>query len=307
MRILITGATGTIGQRLVARALASGEQVRVVGRDVARLQVAAPGAEPVGWDGVRLPPSSLEGVDVVFHLAGESVAGRWTAAHKRRVRDSRIDGTRAVVSSMKEAAYRGAFVCASAVGFYGDRGDEVLTERSDSGAGFLAEVCRAWEHEASLATALGVRVVHARTGLVLDPAGGALPAMLPAFRAGIAGRLGDGRQWMPWIHVEDVLGLLWHAARVDVQGAMNVSAPEPATNAEFTRALARVLGRPAFLPAPAFALRAVLGEMAELVLVSQRAVPEVALRTGYVFRHTDLASALAAALERPSTGHVAHA
>jgi len=303
LRVLITGATGSIGRRLAARLLAIGDEVRVVGRDRERLSRAFPSATPVIWDGLHLPAESLDGVDVVFHLAGEPVAGhRWTEAHKRRVRESRVESTRAIVASMRGRMIGGALVCASAVGIYGARGDEVLTEASAPGEGFLAEVCVAWEREANAAATFGTRVVNARMGIVLDRDGGALARMLPVFRTGLAGRLGDGKQWMPWIHIDDVVGLLIHAAKNDaVTGPMNVAAPAVVTNAEFTRVLARTLGRPAFFAAPSFALRAVLGEMAHMILGSQRVVPEVAKRTHYVFRHTELAEALASVLELPIT------
>ncbi len=261
-----------------------------------------PGATPVVWDGVNLPPGSLDGVEVVFHLAGEPVAPglRWTAEHKRRIRDSRVGSTEAIVAAMRGLPGTPVLVCASAVGLYGSRSDEVLTEASAPGTGFLAEVCVEWERAASAAAASGARVVNARTGIVLDRDGGALGRMLPLFRAGLAGRLGDGKQWMPWIHLDDVVGLLVHAARTDrVSGPMNVVAPDPVRNEEFTRVLARALRRPALFPAPSFAMRAVLGEMSEVVLGSQRVVPEVALKTGYAFRHTELAEAIASVLERP--------
>lgn len=302
MRVLVTGATGSIGSKLVARSLAAGDEVRVVGRDGHKLSKMFPSAIPVVWDGVHMPTDALAGVDVVYHLSGEPVAAgfRWTEAHKRRIRESRVDSTREIVSAMRAAAFSGALVAGSAVGLYGSRGDEVLTESSAPGEGFLAEVCRDWEREATAAAAFGVRVVNARTGIVLDRQGGALARMVPLFRTGLAGRLGDGKQWMPWIHIDDVVGLFMHAARTpSVTGPMNVVGPAPVTNAEFTKALARVLGRPAIVAAPSFAVRAVLGEMSEVLLGSQRVVPEAAQRTRYVFRHPELAEALASVLELP--------
>lgn len=303
MRVLVTGATGSIGKRLTARLIAAGDEVRVVGRDAARLAKIFPRATPVAWDGIHLPEGALRGVDVVVHLAGEPVAeGRWTEAHKRRVRESRVESTRALVERMRAEMIGGTLVCASAVGVYGSRGEEILTETSAPGEGFLSEVCTEWEREARAAEAFGVRVVNARIGIVLDRDGGALAKMLPIFRAGLAGKLGDGKQWMPWIHIDDVVGLLLHAAKNEsISGPMNVAAPAAVSNAEFTRVLARTLGRPAFFAAPSFALRAVLGEMSSVVLGSQRVVPEVAQKSRYVFRHPELAEALASVLELPST------
>jgi len=295
-RALVTGASGLLGRRLV-RAWGE-ERTVVVGRDPARLAKTFPRARAVGWDGASLlAPDALEGVDVVLHLAGEPVAeGRWTDAKKARIRDSRVAGTRAVVESIAAAAAPPrVLVSASAVGYYGDRGDEVLDEDSAPGDDFLAEVCRAWESEAARAGALGCRVVSLRIGIVLAEDGGALERMTTVFKAGVGGKLGSGKQWFPWIHADDVVGLFQLAATTEsLSGALNATAPQPVTNAELTKALAHALGRVAFLPAPAFALRLALGEMASAVLASQRAVPKRALAAGYVFRFTDLAAALAA-------------
>lgn len=312
---LITGATGLIGGRLARALLAEGAEVRVVGRDRAKLEARLRGAKAIAWDGTTLPPAALEGVSVVFHLAGEPVAdGRWTAERKARIRDSRVLSTRSIVAAIGAASSGWsappALVCASAIGLYGPRGDETLTEESPPGRDFLAEVCLAWEAEARGAEAFGARVARVRVGIVLARDGGALARMAPIFRAGMGGRLGDGRQWMSWIHVDDVVGLLLHAARTaTVTSAINAVGPAPVTNADFARALGRALHRPALLPAPTFALRAAFGEMAEVVLASQRVLPKVAEQTGYVFRHPTLAGALAAALgEGPSSTAVgAHA
>lgn len=298
MRIAITGATGLIGRRL-ARDL-DPKDLTVLTRDasVARKSVAA--GRYVTWDGVSdLEPSVFEGVDVVYHLAGEPVAsGRWTAAKKVRILESRELGTRAVVDAMARSGSKATLVSASAVGFYGSRGDERLTEESAPGEGFLPEVCRTWETEAAKAARHGSRVAMVRIGIVLAAEGGALSKMLPLFRLGLAGRLGSGDQWMPWIHIDDVVGLLRRAAEDGkIEGPLNAAAPQVVTNAGFTRALASALGRPAFLPAPSFALRVAMGELAEVVLASQRVIPEKALRVGYSFRHPDLGEALASIVD----------
>ena len=291
MNVLLTGATGTIGRRLVARFPGA----RVLSRSPERATVALGGVRALPWDGRSVvAPGTLDGVDAVVHLAGEPVAeGRWTPAKKQSIRDSRILGTRALVGSLRASGTRPrVLVCASAVGFYGDRGDEVLDEASPAGSGFLSEVCAAWEAEASAASALGLRVVSLRIGLVLDREGGALATMLTPFRLGLGGPMGGGRQWLPWIHVEDVVGLVLHALEHDVSGAMNAVGPEPVRQVDFARALGRSLGVPAFLKAPRFALRAAFGEMADVLLASQRALPAKAMASGYTFQHPALAGAL---------------
>lgn len=315
MRALITGATGLIGGRLAERLLGDGAEIVVVGRDVARLRERFPGerATAVAWDGATLPATALEGVDVVFHLAGEPVAaGRWTDARKARIRESRVGSTHSIVEAMRRAPRDGrVLICASAIGVYGARGDETLRETSapaKAGDDFLADVCAAWEAEARAAEALGARVASVRIGIVVARDGGALATMLPLFRVGLGGRLGDGKQWMSWIHVDDVVGIFLHAAREPaVRGAINAVAPTPVTNAEFTRALGKALHRPAILPAPTFALRAALGEMAGVVLASQRVLPEVAVRTGYVFRQPTLEAALEHELGKGATHAEVHA
>lgn len=300
MRALITGATGTIGRELRA---ALGPDTTILSRDPARARErdrTLDKAHVAPWNGEATPASALfEGLDAVFHLAGEPVAeGRWTADKKRRILESRTHGTRAVVAAIGGAARKPrVLVCASAVGFYGSRGDEVLTEASAPGAGFLPDVCAAWEHEAREAERLhGVRTVMLRIGIVLARRGGALDKMRPLFRAGLGGRLGDGRAWMPWIHVDDVVGLFLHAAADErLAGPVNAVAPQAATNATFTRALASAVARPAVLAVPSFALELALGELASVVLASQRVVPERAAATGYRFRYPELDGALAEA------------
>lgn len=287
-RALITGGSGLIGRALLAR-LGGGV---VLSRDPERaarhLGGSSAGVTIYPWEPEVGPPplEAFRGIDVVFHLAGEPVAnGRWTAGRKRRIRDSRVVGTRHLVAGLAALDARPrVLVSASAIGYYGDRGDEGLDETSSPGSDFLAEVCVAWEREAAAAAELGMRVVRVRIGLVLAPDGGALARMMPVFRVGLGGRLGSGRQWISWIHIADVVGLFLHATRrEDIVGPLNAVAPNPVTNAEFTRALAHALGRPAFLRIPRFALRAAFGEMADILISSQRVLPRVAQRTGYEF------------------------
>ncbi len=298
-KLLVTGATGTIGTRLVA-ALGG---ARVLSRTPGRVAGMEGAIDARRWDGrAALDADVFAGVEAIVHLAGEPVGeGRWTARKKLAIQGSRVEGTRALVASLRAAGARPAvLVCASAVGYYGDRGEETLDETSAPGRGFLAEVCRAWEGEALAARALGVRVICVRTGVVLDIAGGALPRMVLPFRVGVGGPLGSGRQWVPWIHVADVVRLVAHAiARPDVEGPINAVAPAPVRNAEFARALGAVLHRPALVRAPAFALRAALGEAAELALASQRVVPALAERSGFSFSFPALPEALSDLLAPP--------
>ncbi len=293
-RALITGATGFVGTLLTKRF----KQPIVLSRNAEKAKAHLGDVDARTWDATSaIAPGTFDGVDVVFHLAGDSVAdGRWTDEKRARIRDSRVLGTRRVVEAIGASSERTrplVLVAASAVGYYGDRGDEVLAEDAAPGDDFLAGVCVAWEKEALAARDHGVRVVTARIGIVLGDSGGALGKMLPPFRLGVGGPLGSGKQYMPWIHVDDVIGLLEHAFTKDaVDGAMNTTAPEPVTNRDFTRALGRALHRPAFLPVPAIALKMALGDFSSAVLGSQRAVPTVALRTGYRFAHADLDVAL---------------
>jgi hypothetical protein len=295
MKALVTGATGFVGPRLL-RAL---DRPVVLSRDPdrARASIGTLAGKIVRWDPMQGPPpaEAFEGIDVVLHLAGESVAeGRWTAAQKARIRDSRVVGTRHLVQGIAETAVKPkALVSSSAVGYYGDRGEEELTEAAAPADDFLADVCVAWEREAMAAEQHGVRVVTARTGIVLGAGGGALAKMLTPFKLGGGGPLGNGRQWMPWIHVADLARLYLHAAETQsIRGAMNAVAPHPVRNSEFTKVLARQLHRPAFLPAPYFGLRLVFGEFAKVLFASQRVIPRVALDTGFVFQYPELAAAL---------------
>ncbi len=248
---------------------------------------------PVAAEGPAIDPA---GLDAVVNLAGESILGRWSKARKKRIRESRTGLTRRVVESLRSCRERPAvFINASGTGFYGDRGGEVLTESSPRGDGFLADVCAAWEAAAVDAQSLGVRVVLLRTGMVLGKGGGAWPLLKRIFTFGLGGRLGSGRQWVPWIHLDDEVGIILHALEnAGCAGPMNFAAPHPVTNAELTRAVARAVHRPAILPAPAFGLRLVLGELADILLDSQRVEPRAALNTGYAFKYPDLGEALAA-------------
>jgi uncharacterized protein (TIGR01777 family) len=301
MRIAVTGATGFIGRPLVRRLLGEGHAIVALTRDVTGAREVLPARCRVErWDPAAgaAGPAPLGEADAVVHLAGETVAdGRWTAARKRAIRDSRVAGTHALVAALGRVpagARPRVLVGASAIGIYGDRGDEELDEQAPRGGGFLADVCAEWEAATRGAEALGMRTVVVRIGVVLGRDGGALRTMLPLFRLGVGGALGGGRQWMSWIHVDDLVGLL-AAALADERagGVLNGVAPAPVTNATFTRALARALGRPAILPVPALALRLALGEASTIVLASQRVRPAAALRLGFRFRHAELPGALA--------------
>ena len=287
MRVLVTGGTGLVGRRTCDALRAAGHAVTVVSRDPGRVPARA-----VGWDGLR---AVMPETDAIVNLAGDPIAGaRWTRARKAEIRRSRVEGTRALVDALGAAEPRPKLlVSASAVGYYGDRGDEPLDETASPGTDFLARVCVEWEAEARRAEAFGVRVVLLRLGIVLAPDGGALSAMLLPFRAGLGGPLGGGGQWMSWVHRDDVVGLIGEALANDAYvGPVNATAPNPVTNKEFTRALARALHRPAVLPVPGFGLHLLLGEMATMLLTGQRALPRVAERHGYVWRQPELPAAL---------------
>ncbi len=298
MKFLVSGATGLIGKKLCRRLQSEGHHVTILSRSLEKGQRL--GFETFAWQPEASPPPApaLEGVDVVIHLAGEHIAaGRWTAEHKRRIRDSRVLSTRNLVAGMRAAAIKPkAFICASAIGFYGDRGEQKLTEQAAPGSGFLPEVCVQWETEAAAARELKVRVAMTRIGVVLAAPddGGALQQMLPAFKFGLGASLGDGTQWFPWVHVEDVVGIFHHAIFNEaIVSPINAVAPKAVTNAEFTETLAAVLHRPAIFAAPGFLLRLGLGEMADLLLGSTHVVPEVAIATRYEFKFPLLKAALA--------------
>ncbi|MDE0354760.1 MAG: TIGR01777 family oxidoreductase [Deltaproteobacteria bacterium] len=291
MKILVTGATGLVGGALV-RFLAGG------GHEVVQLGRSAPGAGDIRWDpeaGV-LEPDALEGFDGVVHLAGDNIAtGRWTAEKKRRIRESRVKGTSLLAATLAglERPPR-VLVSASAIGYYGDRGDEELTEGSAPGSGFLSEVCREWEAATEAAEGKGIRVAHARLGVVLSKDGGALAKMLTPFRLGAGGVIGNGRQYMSWITLDDTVAAIGHLLSTDsAAGPVNVVAPAPVTNGEFTRTLGRVLRRPTLFPMPGFAARLAFGEMADaLLLASTRVKPAGLTAAGYAFRHGSLEEGL---------------
>ncbi len=302
MQVLVSGASGFVGSALVPALERGGHLVLRLSRAVPR------GASGVRWDpeAGTLDRAPLAGIDAAIHLAGESIgARRWSAAHKARVRESRVAGTRLLSETLAglDRPPR-VLVSASAVGIYGDRGDEVLDEASPPGLGFLAEVAREWEAATVAAERRDVRVVRLRIGMVLGPHGGALARLLPPFQLGLGGPMGRGRQWMSWIALDDLIGAILHAlSREDLRGAVNAVAPEPVTHREFARTLGRVMQRPALLPAPAFALRLLLGrEMAdELLLASQRVLPRRLLESGYRYRLPTLAGALRHALGAVTT------
>jgi uncharacterized protein (TIGR01777 family) len=298
MKIAITGASGFIGRRLMKLLASRGHRLHVLSRHAGTDLPSGVGLtvwNPLG----PAPEAPLRDADAVLHLAGEPVAQRWTAAAKQRIHDSRVIGTRHLVAALANCSPRPpVLVCASAIGYYGSRGDEVLNEDSGPGTGFLADVCVAWEREAAKAEALGMRVTRIRIGLVLDPRGGALKPMLAPFRAGLGGPLGGGRQWMSWIHASDLAEIVRFALENPAPPVLNAVAPGAVTNADFTRALASALHRPAFLPVPKLALRMLLGEMADVLLASQRVAPAAAEAAGFQFQHGQLAEALADLLRK---------
>jgi uncharacterized protein len=246
-----------------------------------------------------MPPELVSGFDAVVHLAGESIVGRWTTAKKAAIRSSRVSGTKNLAKALAEAPQRPrVFISASAIGYYGHRGEEILREQAPVGRGFLADVCREWEFATTAAADAGIRTAHTRFGIVLSAAGGALAKMLPPFRLGIGGNMGNGRQWWSWIDLQDVVGAITHIIKTSsLHGAVNVVSPNPVTNAEFTKTLAAVLSRPAVFPMPGFMARLVLGQMAdELLLASQRVEPAKLVASGYVFRQPNLRNSLQAML-----------
>lgn len=293
-RVLVTGVSGPIGAALLPSLKARGFQItRLVRGPVS-------GENQIRWDPAQpLAPDAISGFDAVIHLAGESVVGRWTTTKKAKIRDSRVLGTRHLGQSLAQAKERPrVLITASAVGYYGDRGDETLREGSRPGAGFLAEVCREWEEANQSASAAGIRAAQIRIGVVLSPSGGALAKMLPAFRMGVGGNIGSGRQWMSWIHVQELVGAIHHILKTDLlHGPINLVAPKPATNAEFTKTLGSVLSRPTVFPVPAFVAKLAFGQMAaEVLLAGQRVEPATLIASGYPFQYPDLRKALEAVL-----------
>ena len=293
LNILVSGSSGLIGRALIAYLTEGGHSVKKLVR--AR---SVSGETSLFWDppGGFIDQGPLEHLDAVIHLAGEPVAsGRWSESKKRRIRGSRTEGTRLLSETLAHLKTPpGVMIAASAVGYYGDRGDQLLNEDSPPGSGFLAEVCRDWETAAAPAGNTGIRVVNLRFGTVLSPAGGALAAMLPAFKAGLGGKLGAGNQYMSWISIDDALRAILHCLYSnELNGPVNAAAPRPVQNKEFTRTLARVLGRPAFCHLPAVVLKAIFGRMAEeLLLSSTRVEPALLLQSGFSFLHPELENAL---------------
>lgn len=297
MRALITGATGFVGKRLLHRL---DEPAVVLSRNAAKAEksLSAFNVKAFNWDAENqaAPAEAFEGVDVVFHLAGEPVAeGRWTKEKKHRLRESRVEGTRNLVQTLKQLSKKPrVLISASAVGYYGDRGDEVLTEDASPREDFLGEICVSWERESHAARQAGIRVVNPRIGIVLGEKGGALGKMLLPFKMGVGSPLGSGKQYMPWIHIDDLVSLMLFAAeRESISGPLNATAPHPVTNYDFTKTLGKVLGRPTFMPSPpVFMLKTLIGEFADVLLHSQNAVPKRALDAGFQFHYRDLEPAL---------------
>jgi len=294
-KVLISGASGPIGQALLSELRQRNYQPTQLVRHPAQAgQLQWSPAQPVS-------PDHVSGFDAVVHLAGESIVGRWTPAKKSAIRDSRVQGTQHLAVALAKAPQPPrVLVSASAIGFYGDRGDELLHEDSAPGHGFLADVCQQWEQAAAPAAQAGIRVVHTRIGMVLSPSGGALAAMLTPFRLGLGGRIGNGRQWWSWIDVRDLASAILYAIETDsLRGPVNAVSPNPVTNAEFTRVLAKSLSRPAIFPMPAFAARLALGQMAdELLLASQHVEPTRLRASGFQFRYAELAASLHANLDK---------
>lgn len=291
MRVAISGASGLVGRALSLHLLSKGHTVvPLVRRD--------PQPGQIFWsvDKGEIDAEGLEGIDAVVHLAGESIAGsRWSGEKKRRIKDSRVLGTRLVANALAGLKQKPrVFVSASAIGFYGNGGDQVLTEDSPPGTNFLAEVCSGWEAEAQVAADAGIRVVNFRVGIVLSADGGALKAMLPAFKLGAGGPLGDGQQWISWIAIDDIVAALLHCIEHDeLSGPVLAVAPEPVSQADFAKALGRAISRPAFLPAPGFAIRLLMGEMGqELLLEGQRCLPTRLTGTGFTWKYADLDAAM---------------
>ncbi len=292
MKILVSGSTGLVGVALAAALREKKDEI------VSLVRRPATGTGEVAWDptGETLDGAAVEGMDAAIHLAGENVAARrWTAEQKAKIRDSRVQGTYLIASTLaKLKEPPRTLICASAVGYYGDRGNDVLKETSESGTDFLSEVCRKWEAAAKPAADAGIRVVFLRYGVILSPKGGALAKMLPPFRLGVGGKIGAGQQHMSWISLDDAIGATQHALSTEsLSGPVNVVTPHPVTNVEFTKTLGRVLRRPTVLPMPAFAARLAFGKMADgLLLSSQRVEPAKLLASGYEFRHANLEPAL---------------
>lgn len=292
MKALIIGGTGFLGSHLAGRI----KDPVIAGRNAEKIKKIFGEVRTRVWNGTgHTDHDFFKGVDTVFHLAGESIfSGRWNEDKKKRIRSSRVESTRKLVDSIKTSDFKpGTLVCGSAIGFYGSRDEEILSEQSSAGEDFLAQVCADWEREAMRGEELGMRVVCVRTGIVLGPGGGALAQMLPIFKLGLGGRLGSGKQYMSWIHVDDLTGIMLHAAEnSELSGPVNGVAPTPVANSDFTKILANVLNRPALFPVPAFALKLAVGEFADVLLGSQRVTPEKILNSGYIYQWPELYGAL---------------
>ncbi len=301
--ILVTGATGFIGSRVCDSLIEKGEEVVVVSRNPARAQTSLSAVKDVyGWNAETdfIPSEATSDIRAVVHLAGETIAGRWNEKKKQRIRDSRILSTRCLVESLRNAQNRAAvLVCASAIGYYGESGDAQFTETSPPGTDFLANVCQEWEAEAQKATALGIRVVMVRIGLVLGVGGGLLKQVLPPFKMGVGGKLGSGNQWMSWVQVDDVVGIIMHALEnTELSGPLNATAPTPVRNTEFTKTLGSVIARPTLFPVPLVVLKGMMGEFADFIMLSQRVIPEKTEQSGYQFQYRTLEPALKACLKK---------
>jgi uncharacterized protein (TIGR01777 family) len=295
MKIGVTGSTGFIGTALVRALQARGDSVVAYARNYASIRDRLPGVSPMAWPP---EPGEFPAMDAVIHLAGEPVAGRWSEEKKKGIRASRVQGTRQLVAALAVATSRpAALISASAIGYYGNRGGQVLTEDAPPGRGFLAEVCEAWEREARCAEEFGLRVALLRTGIALGPGGGALDQMLGPFKLGLGGPMGSGEQWFSWVHLDDVVGLYLHLLDNEVAGPVNGVSPTPVQQKAFAQALGHAVNRPAVLPTPKLALRLLYGEFAETLFDRQRVAPQVAKETGYTFRYPALGPALAASIE----------
>lgn len=296
MRILITGATGFIGSRICQVLSEAGHTLTALSRDPASAKFRVPVLrQAFAWEALSGPPPSeaFTNVDAVIHLAGQSIAGRWDEAKKKLLYDSRVLGTRNLVDGMRSLSARPqVLISPSGIGYYGDRGEESVTEDSSPGSDFFSEICIGWERETTRAEELGIRAVSLRISTVLGPGGGALKALLPMFKLGLGGPLGSGRQWWSWIHRDDVVGLILHVLEHEIHGPVNATSPQPVRQREFARTLGKVVRRPAFLLTPAFALRVILGEFSSGLLGSTRALPKRAEELGYRFRFAALEPAL---------------
>ncbi len=296
MQIIITGGSGLIGRALACSLANDGHEVIVLSRNPRAVKNLPKGARAEKWDGKTVQGwgQFANGADAIVNLAGATISERWSEAHKQEIRESRVNAGRAIVEAVKAAEKKPRVVIqSSAVGCYGPRGDEEITEEANAGNDFLAGICKDWEASTSELDGMGIRRVIIRTGVVLDKNGGALPRMVMPVKLFVGGPLGSGQQYFPWIHLQDeVTAIRWLIDNAQARGVYNLSAPKPVTNKEFTRALGKVLGRPTFMPVPAFAMRAMFGEMSTLLLDGQREIPARLLKEGFKFKFTDAEAAL---------------